>query len=274
MFFGSIPALVTPFAAGRVDEAAFRELIEWQIEEGSNALVPCGTTGEVATLDRRRASPADRAGGRGGAGPGAGDRRLRLEQYSTTRVELTTWTPPRTPAPTPRCVVPPYYNRPNQDGIYAHLPRGRRASTCRSSLYNVPGADGRRHSGRNDGATVAAAERHRGQGRHRQSRPGHRPAARLRRGIHPAVAAMTTWRWASTRWAGWAASRSPPMSRRGCAPISRRRRAKAAGTRRSTLQDRLYPLHAALFSRRLAGPGQICACRRSARASRPSCACR
>ena len=50
MFFGSIPALVTPFAAGRVNEAAFRDLVEWQIEEGSNALVPCGTTGEGATL--------------------------------------------------------------------------------------------------------------------------------------------------------------------------------------------------------------------------------
>ena len=49
MFFGSIPALVTPFAAGRVNEAAFRDLVEWQIDEGSNALVPCGTTGEGAT---------------------------------------------------------------------------------------------------------------------------------------------------------------------------------------------------------------------------------
>jgi 4-hydroxy-tetrahydrodipicolinate synthase len=52
MFFGSIPALVTPFAAGRVDEAAFRVLIDWQIEQGSTGLVPCGTTGEVATLER------------------------------------------------------------------------------------------------------------------------------------------------------------------------------------------------------------------------------
>ena len=50
MFFGSIPALVTPFAAGRVNEAAFRELVEWQIAEGSDGLVPCGTTGEAATL--------------------------------------------------------------------------------------------------------------------------------------------------------------------------------------------------------------------------------
>src|SRR5258705_11644201 len=50
MFFGSIPALVTPFAAGRVDEAIFRDFVAWQIDQGSNGLVPCGTTGEVATL--------------------------------------------------------------------------------------------------------------------------------------------------------------------------------------------------------------------------------
>ena len=56
MFFGSIPALVTPFSGGRVAEDTFREFVEWQIAEGSNALVPCGTTGEVATLSRRRAS--------------------------------------------------------------------------------------------------------------------------------------------------------------------------------------------------------------------------
>src|SRR6185312_13292234 len=50
MFFGSIPALVTPFSGGRVSEDTFRELVEWQIAEGSNALVPCGTTGESATM--------------------------------------------------------------------------------------------------------------------------------------------------------------------------------------------------------------------------------
>ena len=50
MFFGSIPALVTPFSGGRVAEDTFSALVEWQIAEGSSALVPCGTTGEVATL--------------------------------------------------------------------------------------------------------------------------------------------------------------------------------------------------------------------------------
>lgn len=51
MFRGSIAALVTPFKNGRIDEDAFRELIEFQIKGGTSAIVPCGTTGESATLD-------------------------------------------------------------------------------------------------------------------------------------------------------------------------------------------------------------------------------
>ena len=50
MFSGSIPALVTPFRDGKVDEDAFRSFVDWQIEQGSSALVPCGTTGESATM--------------------------------------------------------------------------------------------------------------------------------------------------------------------------------------------------------------------------------
>ena len=50
MFRGSIPALVTPFRDEAFDETAFRDFVEWQIAEGSHALVPCGTTGESATL--------------------------------------------------------------------------------------------------------------------------------------------------------------------------------------------------------------------------------
>ena len=52
MFFGSIPALVTPCSNGRVSEDTFADFVEWQIAEGSDALVPCGTTGESATLSR------------------------------------------------------------------------------------------------------------------------------------------------------------------------------------------------------------------------------
>ena len=51
MFSGSIPALATPFRDGQFDEPAYRRFVEWQIESGSTGLVPCGTTGESATLD-------------------------------------------------------------------------------------------------------------------------------------------------------------------------------------------------------------------------------
>ena len=135
MFFGSIPALVTPFAAGRVDLALFRDFVEWQIDEGSNALVPCGTTGEAATLtpDEHRAlieTTVETARGRVPviAGCGANDTALAI---ALTKVA-------REAGADAALHVPPYYNRPNQDGIYAHL-----AAVADLDipvlLYNVPG---------------------------------------------------------------------------------------------------------------------------------------
>ena len=134
MFFGSIPALVTPFAAGRVDEAAFRVLIEWQIDQGSSGLVACGTTGEAATLSdaehRRLIEVAvETARGRGPviAGCGSND--------TAHAIELT-----RSAAAAGADAalhVPPYYNRPNQDGMVAHI-----AAVADLDipiiLYNVP----------------------------------------------------------------------------------------------------------------------------------------
>jgi 4-hydroxy-tetrahydrodipicolinate synthase len=118
MFFGSIPALVTPFAAGRVNEAAFRDLVEWQIDEGSNALVPCGTTGEAATLtaeEHRRVIEitVEVARGRVPVLAGCGS------NNSAHAVELTKAA--KEAGADAALHVPPYYNRPNQEGIYAHL---------------------------------------------------------------------------------------------------------------------------------------------------------
>ena len=118
MFFGSIPALVTPFAAGRVDEAAFRALVEWQIDEGSNALVPCGTTGEAATLsneEHRRVIEitVEVARGRVPVIAGCGS------NNTAHAIELTKAA--KEAGADAALHVPPYYNRPNQDGIYAHL---------------------------------------------------------------------------------------------------------------------------------------------------------
>ena len=134
MFFGSIPALVTPFAAGRVNEAAFRELVEWQIDEGSNALVPCGTTGEAATLtteEHRRVIEitVEVARGRVPVIAGCGS------NNTAHAIELTKNA--KEAGADAALHVPPYYNRPNQDGIYAHL-----AAVADLDipiiLYNVP----------------------------------------------------------------------------------------------------------------------------------------
>ena len=134
MFFGSIPALVTPFSDGRVAEDTFRELVEWQIAEGSNALVPCGTTGEAATLstqEHRRVIEiaVETARGRVPVIAGCGS------NNTAHAIELTRNA--KEVGADAALHVPPYYNRPNQDGIYLHL-----AAVADLDipiiLYNVP----------------------------------------------------------------------------------------------------------------------------------------
>src|SRR4029450_3555610 len=115
MFFGSIPALVTPFAAGRVNEAAFRDLGEWQIDEGSNALVPCGTTGEGATLsdeEHRRVIgiAVDVSRGRVPVIAGCGS------NNTAHAIELTKAA--RDVGADAALNVPPYYTRTHQHAIY------------------------------------------------------------------------------------------------------------------------------------------------------------
>ena len=118
MFFGSIPALVTPFSGNCVDEDSLRGLIEWQIEEGSNALVPCGTTGEAATLsieEHRRVVEiaVEAARGRVPVIAGCGS------NNTAHAIELTKIA--RDCGADAALHVPPYYNRPNQEGVYLHL---------------------------------------------------------------------------------------------------------------------------------------------------------
>ena len=134
MFFGSIPALVTPFAAGRVNEAAFRDLVEWQIDEGSNGLVPCGTTGEAATLslDEHRQvieTTVEVARGRVPIIAGCGS------NNTAHAIELTKAA--KEAGADAALHVPPYYNRPNQEGIYAHLAAVADLGIL-IILYNVP----------------------------------------------------------------------------------------------------------------------------------------
>jgi 4-hydroxy-tetrahydrodipicolinate synthase len=135
MFFGSIPALVTPFSNGRVAEDTLAEFVEWQIAEGSNALVPCGTTGEVATLtaDEHReviAHTVQAAKGRVPVIAGCGS-------YSTTHaIEMI-----RAAADVgadAALVVVPYYNKPSQAGLAAHFTAIADASPLPIVVYNVP----------------------------------------------------------------------------------------------------------------------------------------
>ena len=135
MFSGSIPALVTPFAAGRVDQALFRDFVAWQIEQGSTALVPCGTTGESATLSRDEhreviATAVSEANGRVPVIAGCGS-------YSTAAaIELVKAA--ADVGADAALVVVPYYNKPSQAGIEAHYLAIAEASPVPIVVYNVP----------------------------------------------------------------------------------------------------------------------------------------
>jgi 4-hydroxy-tetrahydrodipicolinate synthase len=136
MFSGSIPALVTPFRGGTFDEAAFRQLVDWQIDNGSTALVPCGTTGEASTLSNAEHHRVievciEQAAGRVPiiAGCGSNDTmnarlHLNFSRKSGAKAGL--------------CVTP-YYNRPSQEGLLAHFGFLAENTELPIVLYNVPG---------------------------------------------------------------------------------------------------------------------------------------
>jgi 4-hydroxy-tetrahydrodipicolinate synthase len=136
MFSGSIPALVTPFRDGLIHEAGFQRLVDWQISEGSRALVPCGTTGESATLSfdehyRVISLCIEAAAGRVPviAGCGSNDTATAVRHMSFAKEA----------GAQAALIVAPYYNRPSQEGIYAHF--AHLADTCDLPIiaYNVPG---------------------------------------------------------------------------------------------------------------------------------------
>ncbi len=135
MLRGSIPALVTPFRDESFDEAAFRSFVAWQIEEGSHGLVPCGTTGESATLsaaEHRRVIDVclEVADGRVPVVAGCGS--------NDTAHAIALTRSAREAGASAALHVPPYYNRPNQEGIYAHFAAIADAVDIPILLYNVP----------------------------------------------------------------------------------------------------------------------------------------
>jgi 4-hydroxy-tetrahydrodipicolinate synthase len=135
MFFGSIPALVTPFSKNCVDEDSLSAFVEWQIEQGSNGLVPCGTTGEVATLnaDEHRkviATVVRVANGRVPviAGTGTYNTEASIER-TRAAADL---------GADAALVVVPYYNKPSQAGLAAHFTAIAESSPIPIVVYNVP----------------------------------------------------------------------------------------------------------------------------------------
>jgi 4-hydroxy-tetrahydrodipicolinate synthase len=135
MFFGSIPALVTPFSAGRVAEDTLREFVGWQVAQGSDALVPCGTTGEVATLTAEEhreviAATVQAAARRVPVIAGCGT-------YSTA-ASIDRIRAAADVGADAALVVVPYYNKPSQAGLAAHFLAIAEESPLPIVVYNVP----------------------------------------------------------------------------------------------------------------------------------------
>ena len=135
LFRGVLPALVTPFRDGAVDEEAFIRLVERQITGGVHGLVPVGTTGETSTLsheEHRRVVEicVSVAGGRlpviAGAGSNSTDEAIELVRHA------------KTIGADAALVVTPYYNRPSQEGLYAHYKAINDAVELPVLVYNVP----------------------------------------------------------------------------------------------------------------------------------------
>ena len=136
MFYGSIPALVTPFSGNCVDEDSLRDLIEWQISEGSSALVPCGTTGEAPTLSnpeqyRVFEITVEQARGRVPviAGCGSNSTATCLEHLKAAKEA----------GADAALIVTGYYNKPSQAGLLAHFREVEAASELPIIVYNIPG---------------------------------------------------------------------------------------------------------------------------------------
>jgi 4-hydroxy-tetrahydrodipicolinate synthase len=136
MFRGSVPALVTPFRDEAFDEDRFRAFVDWQITEGSHGLVPCGTTGESATLtgeehERVIRACVEQAGGRVPVIAGCGSNSTAVAREHMEAAERA--------GADAALVVLPYYNRPNQEGIFQHFKALAGASSLPIIVYNVPG---------------------------------------------------------------------------------------------------------------------------------------
>lgn len=136
MYKGSFVALLTPFKNGAVDEAAFQSFVDWQIKEGTNGLVPCGTTGESPTLthtEHKRVTEMciEVTNGRvpvmAGAGSNSTAEAVDLAKHAEAAGANAV------------LVVSPYYNKPTQEGLFAHYKAVNDAVGIPIIVYNIPG---------------------------------------------------------------------------------------------------------------------------------------
>lgn len=139
LFSGVLTAMVTPFRNGTVDEESFRNFIEWQIEQGINGLVPCGTTGESATLSHEEHQRVieicvDQVKGRvpvlAGAGSNNTEEAINLTKFA------------KKAGADGALLITPYYNKPTQEGLYRHFKAIAEAVDFPLVPYNVPGRTG------------------------------------------------------------------------------------------------------------------------------------
>jgi 4-hydroxy-tetrahydrodipicolinate synthase len=135
-FQGSFPALITPMKDGNVDEAAFRKFVAWQIKQGSHGLVPVGTTGESPTVtpaEHKRLIEicVEEAGGKVPVIAGAGS--------NNTAEAIEYAAHAKKAGADAALIVCPYYNKPTQDGLYAHYKAIAEAVDIPIFVYNVPG---------------------------------------------------------------------------------------------------------------------------------------
>jgi 4-hydroxy-tetrahydrodipicolinate synthase len=134
-FRGSMPALVTPFKDGAFDEDAFRKLVNWQIESGQHGLVPVGTTGESPTLsheEHRKVVETCIAEARGRVPviAGAGSNNTREAVELAVHAEKA--------GASGVLIVTPYYNKPNQEGLFQHFKAIDAAIGIPIVIYNIP----------------------------------------------------------------------------------------------------------------------------------------
>jgi len=136
---GAMVALVTPFRNDRIDRAAVKKLIDYMIENGIDAIIPCGTTGESATLsheehDEMIEITLELTGGRvpviAGTGSNSTREAVRLTKHAAQAGAQAA------------LLITPYYNRPTQEGLYQHFLAVSEASDLPLVLYNVPGRTG------------------------------------------------------------------------------------------------------------------------------------